>query len=332
MKILSRVAFQTVRASVGTALVGFFMATSLVWAQSTVDPKPVATPPKPAPKTVAAVPVKKTTAATAQTKATATAATGASSTSSKSAAQPTAVSTVSATQVSQAATSAVTTPVSQTIPSTVSTQANSIVPSGAAGDSRSPVAGQGIGTFLWPGGWTLTAYGCFRTDTRLFCDFDTTNQNNVQVSSNIWVGGGGVNLVDDGGKITGRHNAFFVGTDGSQFSTAYVTPQPVRFIIEYDDVDPRYSSISLVLGRDRIQRVPITLIDPSTPVERMPARLIASNTASSTQPVAAGTQPSSQAAANGAIDKATSTVNNANAQKQKAQSLWKSLESAVQPH
>jgi hypothetical protein len=185
---------------------------------------------------------------------------------------------------------------------------------------------------LWPGGWTLTAYGCFRTDTRLFCDFDTTNQNNVQVSSNIWVGGGGVNLVDDGGKITGRHNAFFVGTDGSQFSTAYVTPQPVRFIIEYDDVDPRYSSISLVLGRDRIQRVPITLIDPSTPVGRMPARLIASNAASSTQPVAAGTQPSSQAAANSAIDKATSTVNNANAQKQKAQSLWKSLESAVPPH
>jgi hypothetical protein len=112
------------------------------------------------------------------------------------------------------------------------------------GDSRAPVAAQGVGSFLWPGGWTLTAYGCFRTDTRLFCDFDKP----IPVSGR----GGGVDLVDDGGKITRRHNAFFVGSDGSQFTTAYISPQPVRFIIEYDDVDQRYTSISLILGRDRI--------------------------------------------------------------------------------
>src|SRR5580700_6911551 len=114
------------------------------------------------------------------------------------------------------------------------------------GDSRAPVAAQGVGSFLWPGGWTLTAYGCFRTGTRLFCDFDTTNQNNLQADTSIWSGGGGVDLVDDGGKITRRHNAFFVGSDGSQFTTAYISPQPVRFVIEYDDVDQRYTSISLI--------------------------------------------------------------------------------------
>ena len=155
----------------------------------------------------------------------------------------------------------------------------------APGDSRAPVAAQGVGSFLWPGGWTLTAYGCFRTGTRLFCDFDTTNQNNLQADTSIWSGGGGVDLVDDGGKITRRHNAFFVGSDGSQFTTAYISPQPVRFIIEYDDVDQRYTSISLILGRERIQAIPITLIDPSQPAGRIPARAFAS--APGMQPAAA---------------------------------------------
>lgn len=147
----------------------------------------------------------------------------------------------------------------------------------ALGDSRAPVAAQGVGSFLWPGGWTLTAYGCFRSGTRLFCDFDTTSQNNLQADTNIWSGGGGVDLVDDGGKITRRHNAFFVGSDGSQFTTAYISPQPVRFIIEYDDVDQRYTSISLILARERIQAIPITLIDPSQPAGRIPARAARTN-------------------------------------------------------
>jgi hypothetical protein len=155
----------------------------------------------------------------------------------------------------------------------------------APGDSRAPVAAQGVGSFLWPGGWTLTAYGCFRTGTRLFCDFDTTNQNNLQADTSIWSGGGGVDLVDDGGKITRRHNAFFVGSDGSQFTTAYISPQPERFVIEYDDVDQRYTSISLILGRERIQAIPITLIDASQPAGRIPARAFAS--APGTQPAAA---------------------------------------------
>jgi len=209
------------------------------------------------------------------------------------------------------------------------------VTSSSGNGSRAPVGGFGVGTFLWPGGWTLTAYGCFRTDTRLFCDFDTTNQNNLQAASNIWSGGGGVNLVDDGGKITARHNAFFVGQDGSQFPNAYISSQPVRFIIEYDDVNPSYTAVSLVLGRQRIQGVPITLIDPSQPQGKMPARPVVSNGAPSganaAAPGAAGTQQAGQPGA-GALDKANSAVNNANNQKKKAQSLWNSLQGAVQSH
>jgi len=143
----------------------------------------------------------------------------------------------------------------------------------APADSRAPVSGQGVGTFV-AGPWTLIAYDCLRSGTRLFCDFDTTNQSNTGANSEIWRP---VSLVDDGGKITTRHNAFFVGDDGSQFTTAYLTGQkPARFIIEYDNVDQRYTSISLVCGRDQIQGVPITQMDPSQPVGTIPARASAS--------------------------------------------------------
>ncbi len=139
----------------------------------------------------------------------------------------------------------------------------------AAGDPRAPVGGMGVGSFVYAG-WNLTAYGCFRTGTRLFCDFDTAYQSNLQAGSNIW---GPVKLVDDGGKITDRHNAFFVGDDGSQFETAYLTPsKPTRFIIEFDNIDQRYTSVSLVLGKEQIQPVPITIMDPNTPAGTMPAR------------------------------------------------------------
>jgi hypothetical protein len=225
---------------------------------------------------------------------------------------------------------------------TAASPAGTVTSASSSGNgSRSAVGGLGVGTFLWPGGWTLTAYGCFRTGTRLFCDFDTINQNNLQAGSNIWSGGGGVNLVDDGGKITVRHNAFFVGQDGSQFPTAYISPQPVRFIIEYDDVNPSYTAVSLVLGRERIQGVPITLIDPSQPQGKMPARPVVSNVATSgtnaatgvnaATPAATGTQQAGQPGT-GVLDKADSTVNNANNQKKKAQSIWKSLQGVAQSH
>jgi hypothetical protein len=170
--------------------------------------------------------------------------------------------------------------------STAATSAPGQTPAGgsnnavAGGDPRAPVGGLGVGSFVFQG-WTLTAYGCFRSGTRLFCDFDNSYQSNLQAGSNIW---GPVRLVDDGGKITDRHNAFFVGDDGSQFQTAYLTAsKPARFIIEFDNIDQRYASISLVCGRDQIQAVPITLMDPSTPAGTMPARASVQGTRGATR-------------------------------------------------
>lgn len=179
-------------------------------------------------------------------------------------------------------------------------------------NQRAAVGGLGVGSFVWPGGWTLTAFGCYRMDTRLFCDFDTTNPNNQTVNTSIWSGAGGVNVVADGGRITQRHNAFFVGTDGSQFQTAYVTQQPVRFIIEYDDVASSSNSVSLVLTSSRIQSVPITQVDPSQG-GTIPARSVPATQTGTTAPAGTTTQTGTTAQTGTAAAANGTTSNAANA-------------------
>jgi len=193
---------------------------------------------------------------------------------------------------------------------------------GSSGGARAPISGFGVGTILWPGGWTLTSYGCFRTDTRLFCDFDTSNNTgNVQANAAyIWAGAGGVNLVDDGGKITVRHNAFFVGTDGSQFQTAYISQQPVRFVIEYDDVNPSFTSVSLVLANQRIQGVPVRAIDPNQQAGTIPARVAAPGQAGT-----AGAPAATTAAKGDTLDKTQQQVDAANAKKKKITDILNSV-------
>jgi hypothetical protein len=179
--------------------------------------------------------------------------------------------------------------------------------------------------------YTLTAYGCFRNGTRLFCDFDTSKINATQVGSNIW---GPINLVDDGGKVTARHNAFFLFDDGTQAPTAYLSTKPVRFIIEYDDVNPRFTQVALVLGGDRALGIPVTAVDPNQPGgAAIPARGGAVQqaqgqpqaTAPST-PAAPGTQAATPA---NVTDQANQAINNANNKKAQAQSLWQTLKAAA---
>lgn len=150
------------------------------------------------------------------------------------------------------------------------------VPTSQPGDSRSAVSLPGLGTFL-AGDATLTVYGCFRTGTRVLCDFDLSKRRNAQLRA-PWVWHT-VELIDDGGKVTRIHNAFFVGQDGSQFPTAYVGTDPVRMIMEYDDVAQNFSSVALVSGRNRVQGVPITPVDPAQPAGAIPQRGSASASA-----------------------------------------------------
>jgi hypothetical protein len=180
-----------------------------------------------------------------------------------------------------------------------------------------------LGTFLY-GDMTLTVYGCYRSGTRVLCDFDYTKQNSQQLNA-PWPFQS-VNVVDDGGMVTGIHNAFFMGTDGTQFQTAFVSTTPVRMLMEYDNVNQNYSSVALVYGTNRIQGVPITQADPSQPAGTIPGRGAAATQTSGAATAAPG-------AAGSSIDGATNAVNNAsntvNTTKQKSKSLWDSLKSAT---
>jgi hypothetical protein len=184
----------------------------------------------------------------------------------------------------------------------------------------------GAGSFIW-GDWTLVAYGCYRTGggTRVLCDFDTTKQNGVQANVNsMWYG---LNLVDGNGKVTTRHSVFFMGDDGSQFDTGYISTTPVRLFMEYDDISPNVTTASLVLGQQRVQGVSILAVDPNAPPGSVPAR--------------GGAQPDQQAAAQAgtpaagnAVDQAqqgvNNTVNNVNDKKTKAKGIWDQIKGTAQ--
>jgi hypothetical protein len=192
-----------------------------------------------------------------------------------------------------------------------------------AGGSRAPVAVQGLGTFLY-GDMTLTVYGCYRSGTRVLCDFDYTKQNSQQLNA-PWPFQA-VTIVDDGGMVTGIHNAFFMGTDGTQFQTAFVSTTPVRMLMEYDNVNQNYSSVALVYGTNRIQGVPITQADPSQPAGTIPGRGAAATQTSGAATAAPGTAGSPIDGATNAVNNASNTVNTT---KQKSKSLWDSLKSAT---
>jgi hypothetical protein len=193
-----------------------------------------------------------------------------------------------------------------------------VAPSG--GDPRSAVATQGLGTFLG-GGWTMTAYGCFRTGTRVLCDFDVLPPSNTGINAGAF--GPWVALVDDGGKITAPHNAFFQAADGSQLTTAYAdTSNPLRLLMEYDNVSPNFNSVALVHGADRIAGVPITPADPNVPEGTILAR------------GAAPSAPGGTATPGAAADKASGTVDTVNQQvqdkKAKAKSFWQKVQDLQQ--
>jgi hypothetical protein len=194
-----------------------------------------------------------------------------------------------------------------------------------AGDPRSAVGVQGIGTFRGAD-FTLTAYRCYRTGTRLLCDFDLTKQNNSQANTAPFYT---VALVDDGGKITTRHDAYYMAADGTHMPTAFLSTTPVRYIMEYDDVGAQFTSISLINGGEQIPGIPITNMDPNQPAGSMPARGAGGKmqqAANGTQtPNAAGVQNGAQNAAN----QAGQAVNNAKGVKQKAKDWWNQVKAGA---
>jgi hypothetical protein len=124
----------------------------------------------------------------------------------------------------------------------------------ASNAARTAPTTQGLGDFRAQD-FTLTAYSCYRSGSRVLCDFDLTKQRAAQVNTAAF---NNVVLVDDGGKITRRHDAYFMAADGSRMPNAYASATPVRYIMEFDDSTANASSVSLVRGNERIQNVPVS--------------------------------------------------------------------------
>jgi hypothetical protein len=101
----------------------------------------------------------------------------------------------------------------------------------------------------------MVVYGCYRTGTRVLCDFDLMKLNAAQVGVGPFAG---IVLVDDGGQISRRHDAYYMGTDGTRMQAAYVSTAPVRYVMEFDNVGEQINSIALVHGSEQIKNVPIS--------------------------------------------------------------------------
>ena len=120
--------------------------------------------------------------------------------------------------------------------------------------SRTALTGQGLGTFHGAD-YTLTAYGCYRSASDVLCDFDITKLHAGQVGLQPF---SNVVAVDNGGKINRRSDAYYMAADGSRMENAYVSPNAVRYVMQFNGVGQQTNSLSLVLGGTRLDSVPIT--------------------------------------------------------------------------
>jgi hypothetical protein len=210
--------------------------------------------------------------------------------------------------------------------------------SGAAGDPRGGLTTQGLGIFQ-AADYTLTAYGCTRIDTRVLCDFDITKQNNQEVGLGAFAQ---VVMIDDGGKITPRHDAYYMATDGSHLTVAFLSTAPVRYVMEYDNVAPQFNNVALVYGNNKLGGVPITAAGGTQPTATMPGaqtagmmgqqQTVNGQVATNGQPATGAANGQNAASTvNGATTQAGQAVNTATNAKQKAKTLWNQIKSGQVP-
>ncbi len=99
-------------------------------------------------------------------------------------------------------------------------------------------------------------------------------------------------LVDEGGKITKRNDAYFAFGDGSQGGEAYLSPTPVRMIMVFNGVNANSSSVMLSVGQDRVQNVPITAQqNAAAPAAEQPSNSAPAKSSSATSQQKPAAQP-----------------------------------------
>jgi hypothetical protein len=159
---------------------------------------------------------------------------------------PSAASTFGGLPSRQAGTAATSNSVAQPAPSNPGTAGR--------GSPRTALTTQGgVGTFHGAD-YTLTAYGCYRSGEDLLCDFDITKLRAAQVGLQPF---GDLAVVDNGGKINRRSDAYYMAADGSRMENAYVSTNAVRYVMQFNGIAQQTKSVSLVRGAVHLDNVPI---------------------------------------------------------------------------
>jgi hypothetical protein len=123
---------------------------------------------------------------------------------------------------------------------------------------------QGLGSFPGCCGYNLTAYSCLRNNSQVLCDFDVTNQGNIQANAEAIYRD--FHLVGTSGRVFGRSNAYFVDTNGSPFTVSQLSSgNAVRYVMVFDNVPNEYASVSLAQGQTLIQGVQLTSPQAAAP-------------------------------------------------------------------
>jgi hypothetical protein len=124
-----------------------------------------------------------------------------------------------------------------------------------------------VGTFHGAD-YTLTAYGCYRSGEDVLCDFDITKlhaaQTGLQPFANLAV-------IDNGGKINRRSDAYYMAADGSRMENAYVSANAVRYVMQFNGIGQQTKSVSMVHGAVHLDNVPVNTATAS-PANSTPAQ------------------------------------------------------------
>jgi hypothetical protein len=111
----------------------------------------------------------------------------------------------------------------------------------------------------------IVVYGCGRRDVQVACVTELTNQNQKETlvqSANVWTD---TFIVDDRGDRHPRSNGFFLNIDGDQRSQIDVSyGKTVRFILMFNDVQPKVQKVALRSASGGLDVEEITLVGMDT--------------------------------------------------------------------
>ena len=149
--------------------------------------------------------------------------------------------------------------------------AENVLPAAATAPGRAPlnpsILSSGLG-MAQSGNMILTVFGCMREGLQVACDTELSNQNKSETlvqSSSAWTD---MLLIDDRGDRHERFMGFFLNIDGEKRTDMDIPyGQSARFILVFNDVPAKVSSVSLHSSTGGLNVTNITVSDPNSAPE-----------------------------------------------------------------